>query len=120
MENEVNTKTGFDRQDRDLLIRLNTRVEDLIISLEKKDHILAQDIGGLKEGKVDKTEFSIHCTGDSKDFSTIQEQFKSVWTKTDVNTADIKVIYRYLFIGVGAIAAIQFIAPYLLKRIFNY
>ena len=100
---------GFDRQDRDLLIRLNTRVEDLITSLEKKDNILAQDIGGLKEGKLDKSIYAAHCKEDEK-------EFESLWKKSDEHGGDVKALYKYLWLGMGALAVIQFISPFLISR----
>ena len=110
---------GFDRQDRDLLIRLNTRVEDLISSLEKKDNLLAQDIGGLKQGKLDKEVYSAHCKEDEKELANTKEQIRSVWAKSDEHTTDIKRLSWLMGIGVGVIAVIQFITPFIISRYFK-
>ena len=114
MTDEVkpNYITGFDRQDRDLLIRLNTRVEDLIVSLEKKDNLLAQDIGGLKQGKLDKSEFTTHCANDTKDFERIDKSVRS-------QERDIKNLNRYLWFGLGVVAVIQFLAPFIMDKFFK-
>jgi hypothetical protein len=103
---------GFDRQDRDLLIRLNTRVEDLITSLEKKDNILAQDIGGLKAGKLDKDIYTAHCKEDEKEL----ENTKRV---QDEHSVDIKNLNKYLWIGMGALAVIQFLMPFVINKYFK-
>lgn len=116
IEKTLHSQYGFDRQDRDLLIRLNTRVEDLITSLDKKDHLLAQDIGGLKEGKLDKDLFMSHCTEDKKDLEVTKDNFKAVWLKSDEHTTDIKSLNKYLWIGIGILTAIQFIYPFVLKK----
>jgi hypothetical protein len=102
---------GFDRQDRDLLIRLNTRVEDLIQSLAKKDDILAKDIGGLQQGKVDKSEMATHCANDAKDFQRLDEI-------TDEHERKIESLTKYLWVGVGAIAVLQFLAPFIINKVF--
>jgi hypothetical protein len=116
---QTHTMAGFDRQDRDLLIRLNTRVEDLIASLEKKDNLLAQDIGGLKAGKLDKDIYTAHCTEDEKDLENTNKEITAVWKVTDEHTADIKSLNRYLWLGMGALAVIQFIMPFIISKYFK-
>ena len=110
---------GFDRQDRDLLIRLNTRVEDLIASLEKKDNVLAQDIGGLKTGKLDSNIYTAHCTEDEKNLEVTNKEFDAVWKRIDENTEDIKSLNKYLWLGMGALAVIQFIMPFIISKYFK-
>ena len=99
------------REERDILIRLNTRVEDLITSLAKKDDILAKDIGGLQQGKVDKSEMATHCANDAKDFERLDEI-------TDEHEKKIDSLNKYLWVGVGALAVLQFLAPYIINKIF--
>ena len=109
---QTHTMAGFDRQDRDLLIRLNTRVEDLIASLEKKDNLLAQDIGGLKTGKLDRDIFTAHCKEDEKELENTTRVLNE-------HTTDIKSLNRYLWLGMGALAVIQFITPFIISKYFK-
>ena len=110
---------GFDRQDRDLLIRLNTRVEDLITSLEKKDNLLAQDIGGLKTGKLDKDIYTAHCKEDEKDLENTRKEIDDFRKIADEHSADIKSLNKYLWVGMGALAVIQFISPFIISKYFK-
>jgi hypothetical protein len=104
--------------DHDLLITLNVRVQDLIETIKNMDGTLSRDIGGLKEGKLDKSIYSSHCAEDSKDFEYVKKEFETVWKKYDVHESDIKGLYKYLWIGVGIIAAVQFTVPFLIKKFF--
>ena len=93
-------------------------MEDLIASLEKKDNLLAQDIGGLKEGKLDKDIYTAHCAEDEKDLQATHKEIASIWKRSDEHATDIKNLNRYLWLGVGALAVIQFITPIVVSKYF--
>ena len=106
------------QNDHDLLITLNVRVQDLIDTIKQMDGTLTRDIGGLKEGKLDKSEFSAHCADDKKDFTYIEKEFGTLWKKHDTHDSEIKTLSRFLWIGIGALAVIQFIMPFIIKKYF--
>lgn len=110
------TLTEFDRKDRDLLITLNVRVQDLIDTIKKMENTISRDIGGLQQGKLDKSEFSSHCAGNDKDFDTVKREQKTMWEKYDKHDTDITSLNRYLWIGMGILAAFQFLAPFLMDK----
>lgn len=105
---EENNKSN----DHDLLITLNVRVQDLIDTIKAMDGTLSREIGGLKEGKLDKSIYSAHCAEDEKDFAYTKEKLLE-------HGKDIKDLYKYMWIGVGVIAALQFIAPFIIDNIFK-
>lgn len=102
--------------DHDLLITLNVRVQDLIETIKQMDGTISRDIGGLKEGKLDKSIFSAHCAEDEKDFTYIKTEFSTVWKKHDEHSTDIKRLSWFMAVGIGAIAVIQFITPFIIKK----
>ena len=110
---------GFDRQDRDLLVELNTRVKDLILSIKEKDGKIDQAIGGLQQGKVDKEIFSTHCANDVKDFETQEREIETIWKKFDVHESSISLLNKYMWIGFGAVGVIQFLAPFIISKYFK-
>jgi len=91
------------QSDHDLLITLNVRVQDLIDTIKRMEGVTTSDIGGLKECKLDKTDFATHEANNEKDLSVI--------------FADIKTHSRMLWIGIGLITALQFAVPFILKLI---
>jgi len=119
MSNDNIQTNHFDRNDRDLLISLNVRVQDLIETIKNMDGMLSRDIGGLKEGKLDKSIYASHCAEDAKDFEYIKKEFETVWKKHDEHASDIKSLNRYLWLGVGALAVIQFITPFIITKYFK-
>jgi len=104
MEEKINNQTN----DHDLLITLNVRVQDLIDTIKQMDGTLSREIGGLKEGKLDKSIYTAHCSEDAKDFQYTKE-------KLTEHDKDIKGLTRYLWLGMGALAAIQFAMPFITK-----
>ena len=106
------------QNDHDLLITLNVRVQDLIDTIKQMDGTLSCDIGGLKEGKLDKVLFASHCSEDSKDFEYIKGEFKEVWRKNEDHDKDIKDLNKRMYIGIGALAVIQFAYPFIINAIF--
>jgi hypothetical protein len=102
--------------DHDLLITLNVRVQDLIDTIKAMDSTISRDIGGLKEGKLDKSIYASHCAEDAKDFEYIKGEFTTVWKKYDEHSTDIKRISWLVGVGVGIIAVIQFITPFIIKK----
>lgn len=107
------------QNDHDLLITLNVRVQDLIDTIKQMDGTLSRDIGGLKEGKLDKTLFASHCSDDAKDFQYIKDEFKTVWSKYDMHEKEIKNLNKQMWTGIGALAVIQFAAPFIIKILFQ-
>jgi hypothetical protein len=105
--------------DHDLLITLNVRVQDLIETIKSMDSTLSRDIGGLKEGKLDKSIYSAHCAEDEKDFEYIKKEFETVWKKHDTHENDIKSLNRFFWGAMGIIAAIQFAMPFIVKLIYK-
>ena len=106
---------GFDRQDRDLLVELNTRMKDLVLSIKEKDGKIDQAIGSLQQGKVDKEIFSTHCANDAKDFEIQEKEIETIWKKFDVHESSLNNLNKYLWLGMGALAAIQFAMPFISK-----
>ena len=107
---EIKPQSGFDRQDRDLLVRLNTRVEDLIVTIQKMDSNIAKDVGGLRDGKADKAELATHIANDEKDWIRVDK-------KIGDQEQDIKTLNKYLWIGMGIMIAVQFAVPLIFKYI---
>ena len=105
--------------DHDLLITLNVRVSDLIATIKDLKDTANRDIGALKEGKVDKEAFSAHCMSDSKDIESVKKELTTVWAKYDVHTANITVLNKYLWIGMGALSILQVVVPIILAKYFN-
>ncbi len=87
------------QSDHDLLIQLNTRVGDLIRTIERMDSNMAKDIGGLRDGKLDKTEFVNHITADGKEHESFQKEI-------DKTTAKLELQGRYIWIGIGIMIAL--------------
>jgi hypothetical protein len=103
MGNEQNNKS-----DHDLLIELNTRVGDLIKTIERIDGGMAKDIGGLREGKVDVGVFATHTSTDRKEHEGFEKNIEKLFDKTDTQG-------RLLWIGIGILATLQFISPFVTK-----
>jgi hypothetical protein len=95
--------------DHDLLITLNVRVQDLIETIKSMDGTISRDIGGLKEGKLDKSIYTAHCSEDAKDFQYTKE-------KLEEHDRELKRLSWLMGIGIGVIAVIQFITPFILKK----
>jgi hypothetical protein len=104
--------------DHDLLITLNVRVQDLIDTIKAMDGTLSREIGGLKASKVDKDIYAAHCAETDKNVETINKEFATIWKKSDEHSADIKNLTKYLWLGMGALAIIQFLAPFIISRVF--
>ena len=112
MSNQTLINTGeFDRKDRDLLITLNVRVQDLIDTIKQMNGTLTKDIGALQEGKVDKTEFSTYCANHTKDTDTSSKEIDSIWKKYDKHELEIRSMSRMLWMGIGGIVVLQFLIP---------
>ena len=105
--------------DHDLLITLNVRVQDLIDTIKQMDGTISRDIGGLQEGKLDKTIYSAHCAEEAKNIEITNKEFTAVWKKNDEHTTDIKNLNKYLWLGMGALAVVQFIAPFIITKYFK-
>jgi len=104
------------QNDHDLLITLNVRVQDLIDTIKLMDGTLSRDIGGLKEGKLDKSIYAAHCAEDEKDFEYIKKEFGSVWKKHDEHSADIKRLNWVIAVGIGILSVLQFVAPFAINN----
>lgn len=102
--------------DHDLLITLNVRVADLILTIKDLKDTASKDIGALQAGKLDKTEFSSHITSDSKDFEQIEKSLKAMWEKHDNHDSEIKHINKYIWLAVGGLAVMQIIIPLLISK----
>jgi hypothetical protein len=107
------------KNDHDLLITLNVRVQDLIDTIKAMDGTLSRDIGGLKEGKLDRAEYTAHCANDQKDFEIQEKEIGLVWSKFDKHEAQLNNLNKYLWLGVGALAVIQFITPFIISKYFK-
>jgi hypothetical protein len=103
--------------DHDLLITLNVRVQDLIDTIKQMDGTISRDIGGLKEGKLDKSIFTAHCAGETKTIEGINKEFGVVWKKHDEHSADIKRLTWLMGIGVGIVSLIQVLLPFIFKKL---
>jgi hypothetical protein len=102
--------------DHDLLITLNVRVQDLIDTIKQMDGTISRDIGGLKEGKLDKSIYTAHCAEDEKDFEYVKKEFAVVWKKHDEHSSDIKKLSWIVATGIGIMTVIQFIMPFIIKK----
>jgi hypothetical protein len=107
------------QNDHDLLITLNVRVQDLIDTIKQMDGTISRDIGGLQEGKLDKSIYSAHCAEEAKTMEVVNKEFASVWKKHDEHTTDIKKLSWFMGVGVGVIAVIQFITPFIITKYFK-
>lgn len=105
--------------DHDLLITLNVRVQDLIDTIKKMDGVIARDLGGLKEGKLDKTIFSTYCANHEKDSQVVDKEIKTIWQKHDEHSKDIKRLNWIIAVGIGILSMLQFIAPFAINNYLN-
>lgn len=112
------TKAPY-KTDHDLLIELNVRFQDLNETIKRMDGTISRDIGGLQQGKVDKEVFATHCVNDTKEFDAVKKEQKTMWEKYDKHDNNINLLNRYLWIGMGALAVFQFIAPFLISKYFK-
>jgi hypothetical protein len=105
------------QNDHDLLITLNVRVQDLIDTIKLMDGTLSRDIGGLKEGKLDKSIFTAHCAEEIKTMEGVSKEFVSVWKKHDEHSSEIKRLTWFMGMGVGIISLIQVLLPFIFKKL---
>ena len=108
---EPEKHTTHPTTDHDMLVTLNVRVQDLISLINRLDGQTSKDIGGLQTGKVDKTEMSTHTAIDSQDHTRFSKSIDLLDERVD----DIR---KNMWIGIGAITVIQFIAPYIVGKYF--
>ncbi len=126
--------TQLPTRDHDLLIRLDQRVENLTTEIRSMRDDAVQRLAKVEALMVERKEFEEYKRTFALEmttaFQTRKDSSDEYRKNTDAslkiafdvareNKKDITSLQRLIYIGLGAIATLQFLAPYLLKYFFH-
>lgn len=102
--------------DHDLLIRLDTRMQNITDEMRLLRDGTTGDIKDLKEKKLDRRDFEEYKRDHENESEKIIKGFEEHFEKSDAKTD--RLVVQMAAIG-GALLILQFVIPLLLKYVFH-
>ena len=118
----------MDKNDHDLLIRVDTKLGTLIEEVQLMRDNTNQRLSTVEQTKLEKSDFNDFKVNIQNDLNKTDHSFnkilleRSQYNDEMFKSQDIRIsrIERNMYIGIGILSAIQVVIPLVLKYVFNF
>ncbi len=118
----------MDKNDHDLLIRVDTKLGTLIEEVQLMRDNTNQRLSTVEQTKVEKSDFNDFKVNIQNDLNRTDLTFNKILMERSQHndemfkSQDIRIsrIERNMYIGIGILSAIQVVIPLVLKYVFNF
>lgn len=118
----------MDKNDHDLLIRVDTKLGTLIEEVQLMRDNTNQRLSTVEQTKVEKSDFNDFKVNIQNDLNKTDLLFNKILMERSQHndemfkSQDIRIsrIERNMYIGIGILSAIQVVIPLVLKYVFNF
>lgn len=118
----------MDKNDHDLLIRVDTKLSTLIEEVQLMRDNTNQRLSTVEQTKVEKSEFNDFKVNIQNDLNKTDLAFNKIVMERNQHNDEmfksqdtrISRIERNMYIGIGILTALQVVVPLVFKYIFNF